>query len=173
VSLPSLTRWHCFRFRCSLGVSDCGAAWLKWSAASGHSPVMGRMDFVLSGYDVVTGAFQPKLLEYNGDTPGIVIESTLYCAASEAHVVPKAGLRSGAYLGYATAQLASAIEAVYSSRLVSRGRPVALLHHFGDPYIVELAQYLEAAVVRAGHSNVTRVVYPSVPGVLQLVATPR
>jgi hypothetical protein len=54
----------------ALGLSDTAVAWLQWSSKRGHSPVMGRMDFVLAEYDPATGTCVPKLLEYNGDTPG-------------------------------------------------------------------------------------------------------
>jgi glutathionylspermidine synthase len=54
----------------ALGLSDTAVSWLQWSAKCDHSPVMGRMDFVLADYDPATGSCVPKLLEYNGDTPG-------------------------------------------------------------------------------------------------------
>jgi hypothetical protein len=136
---------------------------LQWLQCDGAAPRVGRMDIALGNYDVATGSFTPRVLEYNGDTPGIIVESTVLQQAFERQLMPRALSHNGlSTAGCATTggQLWSMVRAAYQ-RAFGRRR-VSLLHHYGSIELLLLAHTLEA-ICRDGGVDVRRVVYPAMP----------
>lgn len=131
-------------------------------------PIMGRFDWVLGGYDVEAGTFVPRLLEYNGDTAGTLVESTTLQTAWEEVVVPALvadGRLPAAPLAGATStggMLRAALTAAYGARLGAAPR-VYVAHHYGERYLVDTGRALADVLQAAGIRDVRRCVYPDMP----------
>lgn len=110
-------------------------------ASRGRSALVTRMDFALE--PIGDGRYLPRLLEFNGDTAGNLVEG------GPLHDT------WGRALGHRTTGplLVSALNAA----LATLPRPLVIWHHPGYEYIVDLARYL------ASLADVPRVVYPAVP----------
>jgi glutathionylspermidine synthase len=114
---------------------------MRRSVSRGETPIVARMDFALAE---APGGYLPVLLEINGDTAGNYLEGGLIQR------------EWGRATGNATA--GDAMELALATALRRLPGPLCILHHPGDPYIVEHAKYLASLVPGA-----FRVEYPDVP----------
>lgn len=115
---------------------------MRRSRARGDEALVARLDFALE--PTASGAWAPWLLELNGDTAGNLVEGGLLQREwGQAVGAPSAG---------------DGLESALREAFAILPGPVTVLHHTGDPYIVNLARYL-ASLAPGG----TRVEYPNVP----------
>jgi glutathionylspermidine synthase len=115
---------------------------MRRARARGDEALIARLDFALE--PVASGAWKPWLLELNGDTAGNLVEGALLQREwGQATGVPSAG---------------DHLEVALTETFHGLPGPLSVLHHPGDPYIVNLARYL-ASLAPGG----ARVEYPSVP----------
>ncbi len=115
---------------------------MRRARARGDEPILSRLDFALE--PIAAQVWRPWLLELNGDTAGNIVEGAVLQA------------EWGRATGIASA--GDALEAALAAALRSLPGPLTVLHHTGDPYIVDLARYLASLV-----PDSVRVEYPSVP----------
>ena len=117
---------------------------LKRSWDGGDPGLVARLDFAIEPPTAGASGHALRLLEINADTPGALLEPALLQR------------EWGAAVGRRTAS--DTLEAALAGALADLPRPLVILHHPGDPYIVELARYLASLA-----DGCERVAWPEVP----------
>jgi glutathionylspermidine synthase len=143
------------------------------SVERGERPHIGRMDWALDaltlspgpdgclrqqpgGFVQCAATAVPRLLEYNCDTYGLLVESALLTPAAL-----DAGLWGEGYTDGGRA-LSAAIQRSFASVLPTSNPQLLLVHHPGDRIIVEVAKTLEALAASSGEGRrCNRVEYPA------------
>lgn len=110
-------------------------------ASRKRAALVTRLDFALD--PLGGGRYLPRLLEFNGDTAGNLVEGGMLQEAW------------GQALGLQTT--GSSLVTALRAALASLPRPLVIWHHPGEPYLVDLARYLALL------AEVPRIAYPDVP----------